>query len=325
MKMLNNFFKRNSKGFTLLELSITLLVLGILANLYFSFRDVSNYSDTTLANQAKVVEIEKALILFIANNGRLPCPASPTQVINDQTFGKEQIDLTNNPAVCKQTNTGLLTGTLSGNDMLYYGALPTRDLGLADDYMFDTWNNRFGYMVQRSFINNHLTNRSCVMGSAAQSNQSSNSYICFRGQASNTRSGSSKSGYSAISLQIRDSYNGNIQNLNPVYAIISHGANGYAAFRENADYSIDSGGVSGPNTKRNPYPPSSHTNELSNTSCDPTTAKCADNLLNYQLIQAPPSPLFNDTVTFKTRNQLVQDCNSYFSNICTNNFDIYVN
>lgn len=313
--MITNF---RTRGITLLELAITLVILGILANLYFTFRDLHNSNDAITATQAKMQEMEKALITFIANNGRLPCPASPAQITSDSTFGKEQINLSASPASCIITGTSLLSGALQGEDLLYYGAVPTRTLGLPDDYMFDPWGNRIGYFVQRSFSNNHITNPSCIMGAAAQNNQSSNIYICFRGQASNAYNPGT------LSLEIRDSYNGNVQNSMPVYALVSHGPNGYGAFRQTADLSIENG-TTGLNTKRNAFPPLANTSERTNTSCNPLTANCADNLLNNRLIQAPPSKIFDDILHFKTRNQLVQDCNAYLMDSCTNNFDIYVN
>lgn len=307
----------NKTAFTLVELSITLLIAGILAVGYLSYKQFSKKYNLIIQTEDKLKVVEDALITFIAKNGRLPCPASPSQILTNTTFGKEQLNTSAQPATCNTTNTDIFTGDLTG-DTLYYGTVPVRSLGLADDYMFDAWNNRIGYVVQQAFINDFTTNSACVTGSLAQDLHTS-ANLCYRGQASGSANALT------ADLEIRDSYNGTVINSDPVYILISHGENGYGAFHRTADRNVDGGGTDGSNVNRNSFPPASNDNEQANLECNPLTDSCTSNGLTIQYIQATPSSSFDDIVIYKTRNQLLVDCNSYLNNECTSTHDIQTN
>jgi prepilin-type N-terminal cleavage/methylation domain-containing protein len=309
--------KLGRKAFTLVELSITLLIAGIIATGYLSYKQFNTKYALVNQTEEKLQVIEDALITFIAKNGRLPCPASPSQAITNDTFGKEQVTSLQ-PATCETNNTDIFTGDLSG-DTLYYGTVPVRSLGLSDDFMFDAWTNRIGYVVQQAFINDINTNPTCIAGSLAQ-DLHTNDNLCYRGQASGSVNPVTPD------VEIRDSYNGNILSGDPVYVLISHGENGYGAFRYSSDRDVDGiGAPDGSNTNRNSYPPSSHDNEQANLECNPITDACNSTGLTTQYIQSKYSANFDDIVVFKTRNQLLADCNSYLNNECTSTHDIQTN
>lgn len=114
---------RKKSGFTLVELSIVLVIVGILL-----FGSLSVY--TTAAENARIDStnkildaIERALKLHYRVNGGLPCVAVGNLALNDSSFGDE----------------GDCTATA--------GVIPTRALNLPDSYMFDGWGNRISYIV----------------------------------------------------------------------------------------------------------------------------------------------------------------------------------
>lgn len=128
---------KNKAGFTLLELSIVLLVLSIFAATIFAAmtRDMRRAKQAELQRQMDT--IESALMNFRRLNDRIPCPADVDTPISDQYFGVEEA-------------TGC-TPYVSGKNFTVgttvEGVIPVRTLGLPDEYMFDPWGGRYSYAV----------------------------------------------------------------------------------------------------------------------------------------------------------------------------------
>jgi prepilin-type N-terminal cleavage/methylation domain-containing protein len=319
-KIYNRLLKKYnaSSGFSLLELSVVLLILALLitGGMALSLQRIEiAKKDVTVR---RMNNIEKALAVFLAKNGRLPCPASPSQLSSNTTFGAEQISTVSLPAVCITANTDIASANLS-SDTLYQGAVPIMSLGLSDSHMLDGWGNKLSYAVQRTFINNNFTNTSCISsGSNALDNHSSNQYFCFKGQASGAKNTATND------IEIRDQ-NSNLITNNAVYVLISHGANGYGAFLDNADKNLDGSG-DGPNTNQNSFPPNANDAEQENLPCNPSTNVCSLTSLNGVYIIKPQAQDFDDIVKFKIRNMLLVECNKYSGNsFCTNLQDIQIN
>lgn len=114
-------------GFTLAELAIVLLIVGLLlAGLLTPITtqvEVKRTSDT----QKTLEEVKEALLGYAVTNGRLPCPDTTGD-------GKED------RAVANGTD-----GCLGGN---YEGNLPWDTLGVGQ---VDAWGNRFHYRVTNEF------------------------------------------------------------------------------------------------------------------------------------------------------------------------------
>jgi prepilin-type N-terminal cleavage/methylation domain-containing protein len=131
--MLKSFFR---KGFTLVELSVSLVVLGIVIYsalaIYTKRAEISRIADT----QAKMKVIEASLRSYYLKSGTLPCPADGALVLGDGSFGIENCSATTGTA---ETLTERI------------GVLPTRTLNLQDTYMFDAWGGRFTYAVNKTF------------------------------------------------------------------------------------------------------------------------------------------------------------------------------
>lgn len=131
--------RRRSRGFTLAELAIGFLIIGLL--LYSAFMPLSSQLETrNIADTRRTMDqIREALIGFAQANGRLPCPArgaTPAGSIDSSTWtqsfsaGAEQYDTTN-----KRCFTAL-------------GVVPWSTLGLTET---DAWGRRFTYRVSPAF------------------------------------------------------------------------------------------------------------------------------------------------------------------------------
>jgi prepilin-type N-terminal cleavage/methylation domain-containing protein len=133
----------NRKGFSLVELSIVLVITGIMlygaTNLYAASSQAAKIS----ANNSTLDAIERALRLYYQTYGDLPCPASGTLALNDQYFalGRESPEGT-----CTYDNLPLTNAAA--------GVVPTRTLNLPDSYMFDAWGSRITYVVSDYCVNN---------------------------------------------------------------------------------------------------------------------------------------------------------------------------
>lgn len=121
------------RGFTLVELAIVLLIVGLLLGGLFpvlsSQVDQRRVSETS----KQVDEIKEALIGFAVINGRLPCPAAPNATGVESPAGG---------------------GTCTNP---YDGFVPASTLGLtgtdSTGYATDAWGNRIRYAVTTWNVN----------------------------------------------------------------------------------------------------------------------------------------------------------------------------
>lgn len=111
------------RGFTLLEMTIVILIIGLLIGMAAPvLNDMANRS----RNEATVGHldlIEAAMAVFAQRNGRLPCPGAP----DASTVGNER-------ATCATAATAV-------------GIVPFRTLGLSEDLARDGYRNMITYVV----------------------------------------------------------------------------------------------------------------------------------------------------------------------------------
>ncbi len=294
-------------------MSIILLLIGIVSVGGITTFNINSEQRQYKNTQDKIKKIQGALLTFLAQNGRLPCPASPTQAQATTTFGTESITfVSQQPAYCNTSGTGILSADLSsgaGIDALYYGMVPVRTLGLADDDAADAFGNKIGYVVQRAFTNSIATNDKCTPGHKSKDINNNVRYMCYCGQAS----GSVDPATPDLTI-IPDYGSTNYSSLDAVYVLISHGSNGYGAFYK------DAGGTGA--AVRNPYPPATNQGEMQNLDCNPSTGVCGSPI-NINYVSRPRNKNFDDIVVYANRNSMFFDCNAYAADTCTNTFNIY--
>lgn len=142
--------QKRRAGFTLIEMSIVLLIIAVITGLAFT----AGISVIATARQSATVEkmrqIEQALLKYRIANDRIPCPASlialPTSL---STYGLEVADTGNTTTRCGNANFTVLNA--AGTAVVAAeGGVPVLTLGLPADFMYDGWGNRFRYGVDVS-------------------------------------------------------------------------------------------------------------------------------------------------------------------------------
>jgi prepilin-type N-terminal cleavage/methylation domain-containing protein len=118
------------RGFTLLEMAIVLVIVGLLLGGLFGSLGAMQARQRTDQTARQLAEIREALIGYAAANGRLPCPAAPATP--NTTVGA---------GLARAPNAGGCVGGVAG-------VLPWATLGLPEA---DAWGRRFTYRVAPAF------------------------------------------------------------------------------------------------------------------------------------------------------------------------------
>ncbi len=191
--------KNNDVGFTLLEMSIVVLILGILLvggiNLHLAIIELSEKN----LSSDRIYMVDKAIREYVLKNLHLPCPSdillSETDANYKENFGKE---LRNINDECFAKN-----GDFENNDYIA-GGVPTKVLELPSEYAEDAWGNRIMYVVGKKSAKNKI--------------------------------GFFASGGYLINIK---GIHGNVVTNSAIYVLISSGQNGNGAFRDGPRNDID--------------------------------------------------------------------------------------
>jgi len=131
--------KRRRAGFTLLELSIVVLIIGIITSisLYFGVAAIANARVSQ--TKGKLDRIEHALEIYREQTGLFPCPEN----LATQTGNADP-----NPGTCS----GIPAAYNDSNGAAPWhkvaeGGVPYQTLSLPEDYMYDAWGHRILYAV----------------------------------------------------------------------------------------------------------------------------------------------------------------------------------
>jgi len=128
---------KNIVGFSLLEMSIVLVIVGILMASMLPALSGKIEQQHVSETRRQLAEIQQALLGFAISNGRLPCPAERSIASGQANAGLEATTGTGSALTCSN-----LTGSSA------WGVLPWATLGLSET---DAWGRRFTYHVSRDF------------------------------------------------------------------------------------------------------------------------------------------------------------------------------
>lgn len=131
-------------GYTLVEMTIVLGVLGVLIAGGLSVYSKRSETLKLERTQERLFEIDRAIQRFYALNGFLPCPADGRETEAAATFG-----VSDNAAEYDNSNANECDAPQADAGPPTFpelrGVVPVRTLGLADELMYDGWGRKFSY------------------------------------------------------------------------------------------------------------------------------------------------------------------------------------
>jgi prepilin-type N-terminal cleavage/methylation domain-containing protein len=128
-------------GFSLIELSISLLIASILLTAAFEFQHYAEKASHQKITNQHIEEINIAIKEYVNSYGSLPCVASRTALPDTAGFG---VSVNCASAAAPAGTSVVINGT---GRKLFIGSVPTRSLNLSDDVMLDGYKNRFTMVV----------------------------------------------------------------------------------------------------------------------------------------------------------------------------------
>ena len=133
-------------GYTLIELSITVLVISLILAGVITIQNQKIRVEQREIIERKLDLISKVLYNYRLLNSRLPCPGNASLALSDDDFG---VAADGASGACNLGATISSNINSSGNDV-FGGSVPVRTLGLPDDVGFDPWGNQFTYYLDKN-------------------------------------------------------------------------------------------------------------------------------------------------------------------------------
>lgn len=157
MKDISAMLKKKSKsGFSLLELAIFMVIVGLVTATTLQTYKIYTSGKALNITKGRLFEIESALTQFLTKNGRLPCPAVPSEGPTALTSGMEISTCGSDPtegAVGSCTAGGYCqspgrdANSNATPDLVLSGYVPYITLGLAMKSSLDGWDKKIKYVV----------------------------------------------------------------------------------------------------------------------------------------------------------------------------------
>jgi hypothetical protein len=195
--------RKPQAGFSLIFMSIFITAAMMVFVAFLPGREAGDINIKTSNNVHKLERVEQAMRGFMAMYGRRPCPADGQYAENTTNFGLEAAT----PGTCTGGAPSAPMGPDAATGFVVGGVIPTRSLGLPDDYQFDDFGRRITYVVDKRATQN----ASCIALETLNS-----SYVP-----------TAKGG---VYIYNASPANGGTQIDQTMYAYIIHGASGYGAF-----------------------------------------------------------------------------------------------
>lgn len=138
--------RSTKSGFSLLELSVVLVIIAVLLGGAITLTAVSVENLAANTTNAKLKALQQALYDYRIAYNRLPCPANSSYLLTDNYYGVEAARV---GGWCSGGVPEADTVEAPGAEI---GMVPVRTLGLPDDAAIDGWGRRIGYAVSKDYV-----------------------------------------------------------------------------------------------------------------------------------------------------------------------------
>ena len=153
--MVRNQISKPKSAYTLIELSIVILIIAVLMTGGLTITIGSFNKAKKISTQNKIKEIYSALGKYLLENKRLPCPASLELAKNDNSYAVEYENLVG-PVVgygsgCGTGVAGSGVYVNSSNPNIFYGMVPAKTLNLPLSMAEDDFGSKISYVIDQRF------------------------------------------------------------------------------------------------------------------------------------------------------------------------------
>jgi len=138
------------RGFTLVEITIGLVIVGLVMSSLLAILKVQQASARVTATQQKEQAIKQALTAYLGKSSFLPCPADPSVQPGAANYGLSQPSPVppSVPTSCAGLGVTTVSFTLNGvAQVAYRGVVPFGTLGMTEDAPLDGYQQRLTYVV----------------------------------------------------------------------------------------------------------------------------------------------------------------------------------
>lgn len=143
--MINKKIKGNAvqskNAFSLIELSIVILILSVLASSGLAIFKSTNAASKTKTTKDRIDTVYKAIGNYLLANRRLPCPARLDLTNTDTNYGISRTCISESG----------VTLSSSPNSNLVYGMVPTKTLNLPSNMAEDAFGTKLSYIIDKRF------------------------------------------------------------------------------------------------------------------------------------------------------------------------------
>lgn len=226
---------KRQRGFSLIEIALVLVIAGLALGTGLSLLVARTEQARIDSTKDRAEAVRNALVAFVSQNSRLPCPAAPGLIRGAAGYNVERVAGIPGAQTCI-TGTGL-TNNINGLAPLGVsrGTVPCMTLGIPDEVCADAWGSRFTYFVQNSAVRLTINTVSGMQGS-----MTIHSVTPPTAPVPATGLAPTGNQINACSVTAGD----NACNLAAVAMVISHGANRGGGFVPTSAIAHPAGGVS---------------------------------------------------------------------------------
>jgi prepilin-type N-terminal cleavage/methylation domain-containing protein len=155
---------RKARGFTLIEIAIVLVIIGMIIALFAAVTTTLLSSQRRQATASRLAAVDAALVQFVVQNQRLPCPADGTLDASTQPTAGTETAIDANGCVSQ-------TG----------GVVPWRALGLGEQDATDGWGRRITYRVWNNLTLLNAMNMASCDPAGTKGTPGAPGYVCDTG------------------------------------------------------------------------------------------------------------------------------------------------
>lgn len=146
---------KDAKGFTLVEIAVVVLIVGIMIALAIAFALPVIKTAQRIETEEKMTKIATALNYYAVHNYRLPCPALPNRAAANPPYGFEQ-------------GSGAAGDVIPAPCLATVGIIPFNTLGLSEDNVYDGYGRPFTYSISPVFTQDTSDNNNLAVHPACR-------------------------------------------------------------------------------------------------------------------------------------------------------------